>query len=490
MSQSALRNLAAAGALALAALLAACAINPATGEPSFTGFMSESDEARIGRESHPEVLKEFGGAYGTPELQTYISSIGNLLASTSERSNVPFTFTVLNTPVVNAFAVPGGYIYITRGLLALANNEAEVAGVLAHEIGHIAARHSAQRYSQQMLAQIGLMGLGIATGSGELVNLAGTGAMIYLQSYSREQEYEADELGVRYLARANYEPQAMADFLSSLAADSRLEAMIEGHPETADQFNIMATHPRTVDRVQRAVTEAKATTPVPNPITEREIYLDKIDGILYGDDPDQGFIRGQRFAHPKLLFEFTAPDGFNLVNSADAVQASGPKGSGLVFDRAPRSPAGSLTDYIAYDWARKIRVFNLESLTINGMDAATAIASVDTRRGPADLRLVAIRYDAGTVYRFLFLTPPGLTAALDPAFRKSASSFRKLTPAEAAALKPMRVRIITVQQGDSVASLAARMPFPNYREERFRTLNGLAPGQGLVAGQRVKLIVE
>lgn len=490
MSPSALRKLAFAAALALSALLSGCTINPATGEPSFTGFMSESDEAKIGRESHPEVLKEFGGAYENPGLQAYVASIGNLLASTSERSNLEFTFTVLNTPVVNAFAVPGGYVYVTRGLLALANDEAEVAGVMAHEIGHIAARHSAQRYSQQMLAQIGLMGLGIATGSGELVNLAGSGAMVYLQGYSREQEYQADELGVRYLSRANYDPQAMADFLSSLLADSKLEATIEGRPDAADQFNIMATHPRTVDRVQRAVAEAKAATPVANPITEREIYLDKIDGLLYGDDPGQGFIRGQRFAHPELLFEFTAPDGFNMINGADAVQASGPNGSGLVFDRAPSNPTDSLTDYIGYDWARKLRVFNLESLTINGMEAATATASVNTRQGPADLRLVAIRYDAGTVYRFLFLTPPSLTASLDPAFRKSASSFRKLSPAEAAELKPMRIRIITVKPGDSVASLAQRLPFPNYREERFRVLNGLAPGQGLVAGQRVKLIVE
>jgi predicted Zn-dependent protease len=485
-----LRHLAAAALLLASSLLGACSTNPATGESSFTGFMSESDEMRIGQQSHPEILKQFGGAYGSPELQSYIQNLGTGLAAKSERPDLKFTFTVLNSPIVNAFAVPGGYIYITRGLLALANNEAEVAGVLSHEIGHITARHSAQRYSEGVLAQIGVVGLGILTGSGDLANLAGYGAQAWLQSYSRDQEFQADQLGVRYLSRASYDPQAMAAFLSSLEADSRLEATIEGHPETVDQFNIMQTHPRTADRVQRAIAEAKATTPVTNPRTEREPYLDQIDGILYGDDPKEGVIHGRQFSHADLRLAFSAPPGFQLVNGTDAVQGLGPNNSAMVFDGGRVSGSGSMADYISNIWAAKIRLQSLDSITINGMEAATATASGTTDGGAVFVRLVAIRYDANTMYRFVFLSPAQVAASSDAGFQQSAASFRKLSADEAAQIKPLRVRLVTVKPGDSVSSLAKAMAFEDYQEQRFRVLNGLTASQTLVAGQRVKLIVE
>jgi len=485
-----LRHLAAAALLLATALLGACSVNPATGQPSFTGFMSESDEAKIGAQSHPEVLKEFGGAYGTPELQSYIQTLGSSLAAKSERPDLKFTFTVLDSPIVNAFAVPGGYIYITRGLLALANNEAELAGVLSHEIGHITARHSAQRYSQGMLAQIGLAGLGVITGSQGLTNLAGYGAQAWLQSYSRDQEFQADQLGVRYLSRASYDPQAMAAFLSSLEADAKLEATIEGHPETADQFNIMQTHPRTADRVQRAIQEAQATTPVPEPKLERDVYLDHIDGILYGDDPKEGVIHGRQFSHADLRFAFTAPQGFQLANGSDAVQGLGPNDTAMIFDGGRFTGGGSMSDYISNVWAAKIRLQSLDSVTINGMEAATATASGNTSDGPVFLRLVAIRFDASTLYRFIFLSPAQSASAADPGFRQAAASFRKLSASEAAEIKPLRVRVVTVEPGDSVSSLAKSMAFDDYQEQRFRVLNGLAANETLAAGQRVKLIVE
>jgi predicted Zn-dependent protease len=485
-----LRHLVAAGLLLAGSLLSACRTNPATGGSSFTGFMSEADEVKLGQQSHPQILKEFGGAYGTPELQSYIQNLGTSLAATSERKDVHYTFTVLNSPIVNAFAVPGGYIYITRGLLALANDEAEVAGVLSHEIGHITARHSAQRYSEGMLAQIGLAGLGILTGSQGLTNLAGYGAQAWLQSYSRDQEFQADELGVRYLSRASYDPQAMAAFLQSLEDDAKLEATIEGHPETADQFNIMQTHPRTTDRVERAIAEAKATTPVVNPRTERDSYLAHIDGILYGDDPKQGIIRGRSVSHPGMRLAFTAPEGFQLSNGSDAVQGAGPNNSILIFDGGRASNLPAMTDYISNVWAKGIRLQSLDSMTINGMEAATATASGNTQQGPAFLRLVAIRYDANTIYRFIFLSPARNAAAADQGFRQAAQSFRKLSASEAAAIKPLRVQVVTVEPGDTVSSLARQMAFDDYQEQRFRVLNGLSADQKLVAGQHVKLIVE
>jgi predicted Zn-dependent protease len=476
-------------ALGLAPALGACSTNPATGRQSFTGFMSESDEIEIGREQHPQITKEFGGTYDDPAITKYVDSIGQFLVSTSERPDLKFTFTVLDSPVVNAFALPGGYVYITRGLMALANSEAEVAGVLGHEIGHVTARHSAQRYSQAMLANIGLMGVAIATGSSAIANVAGAGASVYLQSYSRDQEYEADVLGVRYISRATYEPQAMASFLNNLLADTRLEAQIAGQPEAADEYNIMATHPRTADRVQRAI-EAAGERPVGNPMVERDIYLAKIDGLLYGDDPDEGFILGRRFAHPKLKFEFTVPEDFRLHNSADAVIARGPDGAGIQFDQAPGAPSGDLLDYLAHTWGKNVSLKNLERITVNGLDGATGTTRISTQNGTVDLRLAAIRFDARTVYRFLFITDPDQTASLSEALRRTTYSFRKLTDAEAAALKPQRIRVVTVQPGDTVASLAARMPFEDYKVERFRTLNGLAEGAALTPGQKVKLVAE
>lgn len=475
--------------LAAPTALGGCTVNPATGERAFTGFMSEQDELRAGREAHAQILEEFGGPYDNPELARYVSSIGRLLASTSERPDRDFTFTIIDSPIMNAFATPGGYVYVTRGLLALAGNEAELAGVLAHEIGHITGRHAAQRYSKAVLANLGLVGLGIATGSGELVNLAGAGAALYLQGYSREQEFEADLLGVRYLARATYDPEAMASFLEKMEAYARLQAQIEGRPEAADAVSLMSTHPRTADRVRRAI-KAAGGAQVANPLLERDLYLDKIDGLLFGDDPKEGLIRGRAFAHPVLRFAFEVPQGFQLYNGRNHVTARGPQGAAIIFDRAPRPPSGSLPRYLAETWGRNIALEAVEPLQVNGMEAATGLARVQTSQGPTDIRLVAVRYDPGTVYRFVFVTPPALTDRLATELQRTTYSFRKLSEREAAALRPQRLRVVTVQPGDSVASLARRLPFDNLREERFRVLNGLRPGQEVRPGDRVKIVVE
>ena len=466
-----------------------CTINPATGQPTFTAFMSEDEEARQGRAEHPKVLEEFGGAYNDPELQRYVTSIGDLLASTSERSNVRFTFTVIDSPIVNAFALPGGYVYVTRGLMALAGNEAELAGVIAHEIGHVAARHQAQRYSHAVLANLGLIGLGLATGSGELMNAASVGAAAVLQSYSREEEFEADELGVRYLSRATYDPAAMSTFLQKLLDHSRLEAALEGRPEAADKTNIMATHPRTADRVQRAIAEA-GQAPVRNPLVERDLYLDKIDGMLYGDDPKEGFIRGRRFAHPVLRFEFEVPPGFSLVNGTKRVTALGPQSSIILFDRAPKAAGGSMMNYLLRVWGQNADLRNAEEIDVNGLEGATAVTQGNTSRGAVDVRLVAIRYDADSIYRFIFATPPATTASLSSELRRTTYSFRRLSDSEAASLKPQRLRVITVEPGDTMAGLAQLMDFEDHREERLRVLNGLERGQGVSPGQRVKIVAQ
>jgi predicted Zn-dependent protease len=466
-----------------------CTVNPATGESSFTGMMSESDEVRVGRESHPQVLAQFGGAYEDPELDRYIDSLGQLLAHASDRPNLQYHFTVLDSPIVNAFATPGGYVYITRGLLALANNEAEVAGVLAHEIGHVAARHAAERESQAVLASLPGIFTGVVTGSDILAQAVNSGASAHLQSYSRDQEYQADLLGVRYLSRTNYDPLGMASFLQQLQSNDRLDAEIMGRPEMADQLSIMSTHPRTADRIQRAIQEAGGTQ-VSTPITERDLYLSKIDGLRYGDQPEQGFIRDRQFLHPILRFGFTAPVGFHMMNSAEAVIAQRADGAAILLSSTQKFKSARMIDYLTDEWAPRLQMSDAETIDINGMEAATGSGQLELKSGVRDVRLVAIRFDADTVFRFLFLTKPEQTAALARELRETTYSFRRLTPAEAARLRPQSIRIVAVRSGDTVAKLAAKMPFPDFREERFRVLNGLGPGDRLTPGQHVKIIVE
>jgi predicted Zn-dependent protease len=469
--------------------LAGCSVNPATGESTFTGLMSEADEVREGREAHPQVLAEFGGAYDDPELQRYIDSLGQLLARASDRPNLQYTFTVLDTPTVNAFATPGGYIYITRGLLALANTEAEVAGVIAHEIGHVAARHAAERQGQAVLATIPAIFAGILTGSGAVAQAAGGLGMAHLQSYSRDQEYQADLLGVRYLSRTNYDPYGMASFLAQLQANDRLDATLAGRPELADRYSMMSTHPRTGDRIQRAIQEA-GVTQVSNPIIERDLYFSKIDGMLYGDEPEQGFIRDRWFLHPILRFAFEVPPGFHMINSSDAVIAQRADGAAILFSGAGPAASSSMFQYLTEEWAPRLRLADAETIDINGLEAATGSDRIDTSGGRRDIRLVAIRHDSGQIYRFIFLTRPELTDALVRDLQLTTYSFRRLSAGEAAELRPQSVRVVAVRSGDTVASMAARMTFGDYREERFRVLNGLELSDRLVPGQRVKIVVE
>lgn len=483
---------------ALGALASGCstATSPATGR-TFSTPISEQQEASLGRQEHPKILQEFGGEYKEkPDLTAYVSSIGQFIVATSERKDVKYTFTVLNTPDVNAFAVPGGYIYTTRGLVALANNEAELASVLGHEAGHITARHTAERAGQAQQTQFGVLGatlLGAILGGQTGANLAGGVASQYgqvrLAGYSQEQEFEADSLGVRYMKRATYDPQAAATFLSALRAQTQLEAKLAGKdPNLVDDQNMMASHPRTVDRVQRAIQEAGG--PLPGAMTERDIYLQKIDGIMFGDDPSQGVIAGAKFVHPPLRFAFEVPSGYKLVNLPDVVAIKGPKGTLGNLTLADPQPSGSLTAALQnYDPKGNIVFNNIESITINGMEAATGPTRVNTKSGSANYRAVLIRHPGGKVYEFVFLSLVDLGARYDNDFQKIATSFRQINASEAAQYnKPQRIRIVTVKSGDTIQSLSSRMVVADDKEGWFRVLNGLNQGQQLQPGQKVKIV--
>ena len=481
------RGFAAALAMLLP-ILAACAVAPATGRTIFTGGLTPEKEAELGAEENKKVLKQFGGAYDDPALARYVSSLGKLLARTSEMPDLEFTFTVLDSPIVNAFALPGGYVYVTRGLLALADSEAELAGVLAHEIGHVTARHTAERYGQTVFAQ------GISLGAGLLLgdvagDLTGASTMLFVRSWSRDQEHEADLLGVRYLSRVGYQPEAMASFLTRLQAHSRLEAEIRGEPGKAEDFSLLQTHPRTADRIEQAIREAD-TKPVADPLVARRLYLGKIDGLLYGDNPRDGVIKGRRFLHPGLRFSFEVPDGFRLVNTPKKVIARGPKGAAIVFDMTTKAAYASMTDYLIRGWAKDTTLWNVEAITVNGLAAATGQTQVRGRRGPLDLRLVAIEGNAGAIYRLLFITPPRLTDALSEGLRRTTYSFRRLSSGEAAAIKPHRLRLHRVRPGETPASVARRMVVESNRLERFLVLNGLNENSPIRPGQVVKIVTE
>ncbi len=478
-----------AAALAMAAMLpalAACETAPATGATFFGAGMTPEQERRVAAEEHPKLVEQFGGEYENEDVRRYVSSLGNLLAQTSEMPDLDWTFTVLDSPVVNAFALPAGYVYVTRGLLVLGDNEAQLAGVLGHEIGHVTARHSAQRYGTSILAGVVGLATGVAVGQ-EASQAVGMLSQVALSSYSRSHEFEADMLGVRYTSRSGHDPDGMAQFLGKMQQESRLQAELRGDPEAADRFSLLQTHPRTVDRVREA-REAAGVAPVQDPIIGRDVYLSKLDGVTVEDSAEQGFVRDRRFLHPELRFAFEVPDEFRLFNSSTQVLAMGPDNALIIFDAAGRDAQGDPLRYMTEQWASGTRLDATERLEIDGMRAATGRTRINTQQGPRDVRLVAIRFDDTTMYRFMFLTPPNLTARLSEPLRRTTHSFRRLSEQEAAALEPYRLTIHEVQPGETVADLAARTPYAELRERRFRVLNGLEPGEEVQAGQKVKLV--
>jgi len=481
--------------LVLASLLlsSACTTNRATGEQSFTAFMSEEDEKKVGAEEHPKILEQFGGEYKDPKLRRYVTSIGKKIAAVSEAPNLPYRFTVLNDEKVNAFALPGGYVYITRGLLALAENEAEMAGVLAHEVGHITARHTAQRYSTAQATNLGLTVLGVLgsvvglpSGIGQAVSF---GANAAIQGYSRGQEMQADMLGVRYMTRVGYSPDGMTEFFKKLSAHSKLEALMKGEKGVA--HNIMSTHPRTEDRIVQAIKLAKAKQ-VRNPRLARNEFLNQINGLVFGSDSSQGVIRNREFIHPHLKIRFEVPPDYTIFNSPSHVTAIGPYKSRIVFDMgSPKSApkVNNLVSYLTGVYGKNLSMQGVERLDVNGLSGATGAAQIQTQDGLRDIRLLVLRGGPEQIFRLAFLTPPERTRELSESLRRTTYSFRRISNKEAAALEPLRIHMMTTAPGDTVSALARRMPLGNFNERWFRVLNGLSPTARLHAGQRVKLVV-
>jgi len=469
--------------------LLGCSVNPATGDRSFTGFMSLKDEANIGRREHPKIIRAYGGVYKEPRLNQYISKIGNALAKTSELPNIKWTFTILDSPQINAFAVPGGYIYVTRGLISLASSEAELSGVIAHEIGHITARHTAQRYSSSMVTSGLTMAASIFLGSiaGDAADLASN---IAVKSYSRSQEFEADTLGVRYLSRNGYDLTAVPKFLSKLRANSKLEAKRrKSDPLKIDSLDIFATHPRTLDRVKRAIKNKESFQQGKR--TGNIEYLKLIHNMPYGHNPEKGIVKGQLFIHSKLRFSFEVPTNYVILNYPNRVISRHSNGNIIQFDIAKKYFDGPLKKYISRHWLPRKNIIENDNIIVNGMEGATAKLQDRNKKGNYEVRVVAIRNNKNNrIYRFIFRCPELITAESSLNFRKTTYSLRNLSETDAKKITSNRIQVIPVRNGDTVKKLSNMMNVNRFKEETFRVLNGLTPFEKLRYGRLVKIIVS
>ncbi len=469
--------------LTLAAVLALILLPLATAQAQIS-----DSERRQGAGAHEQIVAQYGGVYDDPEVGPYVARVTTRMAGASSLPNEQFRVTVLNSPVVNAFALPGGYVYVTRGLVALANSEAELASVIGHEIAHVTQRHGQGRQNRAIGATLLGAVLGVAVGSDLVNQIFSIGASGFLADYSRDQENEADRVGLEMLVRAGYDPYAAPSFLGSLGAQSALHAELQGARYDADRVDWLASHPATGQRVRDTQTQANATGLGRGVrMTGEATHFAAIDGMLYGDDPKEGYVRGQRFIHPDMRFAFEVPDGFQMTNSSSAVTARHPSGAQVKFDSASRKGAGNMVDYLTKVWARDARLSQMEAIDVNGIPTATGVTRVKGK----DVRLVA--YDAGdssNVFRFLIATPPRETDRLEAGIRTMVLSFTRLSSQQAAEASPLRLAMHKVRRGETVKSLAAKTAFSNVPEKRFRVLNGLANGEQVQPGQMVKLIVE
>lgn len=476
--------------LSTVAVTSSCAGLPLPGSGPAPGEAITQQERQQGARAHAQLLQQFGDVYSGRQSD-YVVRVGQRISIQSGLSNAQndFTISLLNSPVNNAFALPGGYVYITRNLVGLMNSEAELASVMGHEVGHVAARHSSQRSSRNTIGQLLALGLGLLTGSGDIANLAGQAAQLYTLRYSRQQEYQADELGITYLTRAGYDPFAAADMLSSLAAQTSLDARASGRnarslPEWA------STHPDPAQRVARARAEATGRGAVPGAGTrDRDAFLNAIDGMLYDDDPSQGIVEGNTFRHPDLRLQFTVPQGYTMQNGSAAVVVTGSNGQAQF---SGGTDSGSLTTYIDGVFRRlagnnqRINYGNVRNARINGLPVEQATARVASGSNQVDVTVTAYDFGGNRKYHFLTVTRAG--QGIGP-FGSMLNSVSRLSSAEAAAIRPRVIDVVTVRSGDTIGGLASRMAYRDYREERFRVLNALGSGDALRAGQRVKLVV-
>ena len=469
------------------ALLPACATNPVTGDQDFV-LMSESNEIRLGQQYHQQMLKEMP-VYDDPGLAAYVDAVGQLIARNSHRPALDYHFTVLDSDAVNAFALPGGYIYITRGIMAYLDSEAELAAVLGHEIGHVTARHSVRQQSTATVTGVAGAVLGAATGlpgSQDLFNVLGN-AM--LSGYGRDHELESDRLGAEYLARSGYDPQAMLEVIGVLKSQELYEkarAQREGR-QAQSYHGVFASHPENDRRLQEVIGTAVQFKPAGQPLLGRENYLAHLEGLAFGPGASEGIVAGGHFYHGPLDFALEFAGGWTLSNQPERLLAVAPEQAALMeVTVTPRPPHLTPRQFMETQGARNPQ--RGETLDMEGLDTYTAVARVSTNLGERDGRFVVLFDDA---HAFLFTGVSRKADDLDSfdkQFLSVARSFHRLDEAEKRRAAGLRLHLIEATPATRLETMAQESPMTTDAETRLRLLNGLYPDLDPRPGQTLKTV--
>lgn len=467
---------------AVVALSAACATNPVTGKKQMS-LLSEAEELAIGQQQDVEIRREMG-VYDDPDLQRYVNDIGQELARNSHRPNLPWSFTIVDSPAINAFALPGGYIYLTRGIMAYLDDEAELAGVLGHEIGHVTARHAAQAYTRQAQANLGLTILSIFVPSTRpFADLGATGLSVLFLRHGREAELEADRLGVEYGSGAGYDPAGVPRFLATLARVSALST--RGVP------NWLSTHPDPGSRVTKAEPVVGRFLSADARKVNHDQYLERIDGLVFGDNAKDGIVRGSEFLHPLLRIGVKFPDGWELTNTPDAVMAQEPGTQHFMVLQEVEQVRGRSISDVAVSAMREAgyNVMDGAMVTINGNDAHLGLY----RGNAKDVGKVVMRAAHIQVGRQLYVVagfaPEPEFDVVDREIQPAVRTFRQITVQEASDIRPNRIDFYVVRNGDSWQSIAARQSKGYVNAATLAIMNDREVNVQPQAGERIKIVV-
>lgn len=465
------------GADQLAADVASAEASTSDSE-NFDTVRSRDPQADIGAEGHPRILQSYGGAYENEKLESLLAVITGALVAKTNEPNRAYDITVLDSSTVNAFALPGGYLYVTRGLLALANDGAEVAAVLAHEMAHVSSDHGVQRSAQAQAANMAEQVLTNVVSNDLAAQVAKASAEQKLAAFSQRQELQADAVGIKHMARAGYDAFAAGRFLKSMDRFSAWRASLS---DSSD--DMMSSHPSTPRRIELAERHARIAGPPGTGERQRDRFLAGIDNLLFGEKASEGFVRGNRFSHAGLGVTFEVPDSFDLTNRTDAVLASGPGQQALRFDAvAKKNRSLSAADYLKSGWVNGLDASTVRPVTINGLKGASGFAQA------GDWQFIIHVIDFRRMHYRFILAAPRSASGIQQAGDFIAGTFRRLSRREKAGLKPLKISVVTVRQGDTVKRLAARMQGVKRPEVLFRALNGLDAADTVTPGQKVKVV--
>jgi len=437
----------------------------------------DAEDAVIGQREHPRIIATYGGIYSDPNAEFVIAHIVGRLLTAAGQPNTQYTVTILDTADVNAFALPGGYIYVTRGILALANDESEIAAVLAHEIAHVVLHHARARSNKLQADQLVDKVMTGVLGNSD--SQAQERSKISMAAFSQQQELEADQKGIEIAGKAGYDPLAAARFLSAMGRFSKFST---GDAAQADDF--LSSHPSTPDRIQKATATAQAQFGGSPPTEQdRDEFMAAIDGMSFGASPQQGIIVGQRYIQPALKFTFTVPDGYRLQNTQGAVVGVAGESEAVRFDSAEVPQSLSLTDYLKSGWIAGLDPNSVTEATVNGMDTASGVAKTDQW----SFRVAVARFQ-GQVVRFIFAAKAD-SARFGAGAQATLTSFRPATSGDLSLIRKVTVKVITARAGDNADKLAQRMAALSRGIDLFYILNNLLPGDPVIVGQKYKIIV-